>query len=77
MGAKAGSFQLSIGLQASELATTSIGDKDPEGIPRLKQQPFVPGHTGHLSRPQSHRAIPETAEKWGIPGPPCGLLTRE
>lgn len=43
MGAKAGSFQLSIGLQASELATTSIGDRDPEGIPRLKQQPFCPG----------------------------------
>lgn len=54
MGAKAGSFQLSIGLQASELATTSIGDRDPEGIPRLKQQPFCPGaHWTPLQAPKS------------------------
>lgn len=43
MGAKAGSFQPSIRLQASELATNSIDDRDPEGIPRLKQQPYSPG----------------------------------
>lgn len=59
MGATAGSFQPAIRLKASELATNSTGDRDPEGIPRLKEQPFrLPGHTGHLPRPQRHRGYP-------------------
>lgn len=54
MGAKAGRFQLSIRLQASELATNSTGVRDPEGIPRLKQQPFSPGaHWTPLQAPKS------------------------
>lgn len=54
MGAKAGSFQFSVRLQASELATTGVGDRVPEGIPKLKQQPFCPGtHWTPLQAPKS------------------------
>lgn len=41
-GGQSRSFQPAIQLRTSELATSSTDDRDPEGIPRLKQQPHSP-----------------------------------